>query len=94
MTDVNARDILDGIDADEFRSRLHAASSTPPEQRGRCPECDSPNYSVRVSARTGETFHGNPGFGKEAPAYRCRNCRHRFETPRIRADDGSEEGRV
>lgn len=62
-------DVLEGITAEELRSRAKSWSTTPDDERTRCPEC----YTVDPQPT------GN-GFNTEVSHdYYCDNCRLRFD---------------
>jgi transposase-like protein len=63
---LEAADVVGDVDAAEFRQRQRAPSSTPDDERPRCPACDA----FRVRTR---------GCGYNSPnerGHRCGNCGH------------------
>lgn len=69
------------LSAEEFNELLYASSSTPPEERNRCPNTDC--HSVEIK----RTDVGVTGPDAEAK-YRCTECRHAFDEPVKLATDG------
>jgi hypothetical protein len=58
------------IDEEELRRRLYDRSSTPEEDRDRCPSCDS---SCLIPRNRGDPAGGGPP--KDSPGrYRCQEC--------------------
>jgi len=57
----------------DLHSALHSESSTPPEERTRCPECKhSSIYPIT---------HKSNGVVRPDAEYRCEDCGHAFDQP-------------
>ena len=61
---------------DTFEEALRQPSTTPDEERGVCPECDSTNLRYRPGATIAANPHHHGGT-----LYKCRTCEAEFDEP-------------